>query len=322
MSVGQHRRTGARRSRRSLDQLQAVRVDRAAQLPRPRRHPAVRAVPHRRGRRGAGAHLPAARARLRAVPARPDPPADHARGDVHRVRLLLLLLHVLGASTPAGSSTSAIERLDLGADSFVVEVASNDGYLLQHFVRALASAAWAWSRRSTSARPRGRRACPRSPRSSPRRPAGRCASSTARPTWSASTTSTPTSPTSSASPRACGRMVADDGWVSIEVQHLLTLVEHTQFDTVYHEHFQYYTVLTGQRALASGGLTLVDVELLPTHGGSIRMWARPTRGRGRAEPGRARRAGRRDSRRACTPPRATTGSPRPSPACATTWSRS
>ncbi len=40
-------------------------------------------------------------------------------------------------------------------------------------------------------------------------------------------------------------MVADDGWVSIEVQHLLTLVERTQFDTIYHEHFQYYTLLTG-----------------------------------------------------------------------------
>src|SRR4029078_7474277 len=78
-------------------------------------------------------------------------------------------------------------------------------------------------------------------------------------------------------------MVADDGWVSIEVQHLLTLVEHTQFDTVYHEHCQYYTVLSGQRALASGGLTLVDVELLPTHGGSIRMWARPSEVAG--EPG-------------------------------------
>jgi hypothetical protein len=45
---------------------------------------------------------------------------------------------------------------------------------------------------------------------------------------------------------------------------------------LYHEHFQYYTLLTGQRALASGGLTLVDVELLPTQGGSIRMWARPS----------------------------------------------
>ncbi|HLU76209.1 MAG TPA: class I SAM-dependent methyltransferase [Nonomuraea sp.] len=70
-------------------------------------------------------------------------------------------------------------------------------------------------------------------------------------------------------------LVADDGWVSIEVQHLLTLIERNQYDTIYHEHFQYYTVASAQRALASGGLTLVDVELLPTHGGSIRLWARP-----------------------------------------------
>jgi hypothetical protein len=68
--------------------------------------------------------------------------------------------------------------------------------------------------------------------------------------------------------------------VSIEVQHLLTLVERTQFDTIYHEHFQYYTLLTGQRALESGGLSLVDVELLDTHGGSIRMWARPSEAAG------------------------------------------
>jgi hypothetical protein len=71
-------------------------------------------------------------------------------------------------------------------------------------------------------------------------------------------------------------MVADDGWVSIEVQHLLTLIELNQYDTIYHEHFQYYTVASAQRALASGGLSLVDVELLPTHGGSIRLLAQPT----------------------------------------------
>src|SRR5262245_20540185 len=71
-------------------------------------------------------------------------------------------------------------------------------------------------------------------------------------------------------------LVADDGWVSIEVQHLLTLMELNQYDTIYHEHFQYYTVASAQNALASGGLTLVDVELVPTHGGSIRLWARPT----------------------------------------------
>ncbi|MFI7637467.1 methyltransferase domain-containing protein [Nonomuraea sp. NPDC049400] len=70
-------------------------------------------------------------------------------------------------------------------------------------------------------------------------------------------------------------LVADDGRVSIEVQHLLTLMELNQYDTIYHEHFQYYTVASAQRALASGGLYLVDVELLPTHGGSIRLWAQP-----------------------------------------------
>jgi hypothetical protein len=70
-------------------------------------------------------------------------------------------------------------------------------------------------------------------------------------------------------------LVADDGWVSIEVQHLLTLFERNQYDTIYHEHFQYYTVASAQRALASGGLSLVDVELVETHGGSIRLFARP-----------------------------------------------
>lgn len=72
------------------------------------------------------------------------------------------------------------------------------------------------------------------------------------------------------------RLVSDTGWVVIEVQHLLTLVEHCQFDTIYHEHFQYYTVATARDALARVGLSVVDVDLMPTHGGSIRVWARPT----------------------------------------------
>ncbi|MGL5441477.1 MAG: class I SAM-dependent methyltransferase, partial [[Mycobacterium] stephanolepidis] len=75
--------------------------------------------------------------------------------------------------------------------------------------------------------------------------------------------------------RALRGLVADDGWVSIEVHHALNLIELGQFDTIYHEHFQYYTVLAAQRALAVGDLEVVDVELLDTQGGSIRVWARP-----------------------------------------------
>ena len=57
-----------------------------------------------------------------------------AGGDLHRVRLLLLLLRQLARATPATTPTLITERLGLGADSLVVELASNDGYLLQYFV--------------------------------------------------------------------------------------------------------------------------------------------------------------------------------------------
>ena len=69
-------------------------------------------------------------------------------------------------------------------------------------------------------------------------------------------------------------LLADDGWLSIEVHHALKLVHLAQFDTIYHEHFQYYTLFAAINALATAGLAVVDVELLPTHGGSIRIWAR------------------------------------------------
>lgn len=66
-------------------------------------------------------------------------------------------------------------------------------------------------------------------------------------------------------------LLAEDGTLTIEVQHLARLIEHGQYDTIYHEHFQYYTLLTLQRALALGGLVVLDVEELPTHGGSLRV---------------------------------------------------
>jgi hypothetical protein len=53
----------------------------------------------------------------------------------------------------------------------------------------------------------------------------------------------------------------------------MRLLEHTQFDTVYHEHFSYLSLLTASRILSSAGLRVVDVEELPTHGGSLRVFA-------------------------------------------------
>jgi SAM-dependent methyltransferase len=72
-------------------------------------------------------------------------------------------------------------------------------------------------------------------------------------------------------------LLAHDGWLSIEVPHLMRLVEFAQYDTIYHEHFQYYSLLTAQRVLATAGLAVVDVEELASHGGSLRLWARHER---------------------------------------------
>ena len=69
-------------------------------------------------------------------------------------------------------------------------------------------------------------------------------------------------------------VLAPQGVAVIEVQHLLRLIDRNQFDTIYHEHYCYYTVLAMQRLLAAHGLTVFDVEEIPTHGGSIRVYAR------------------------------------------------
>jgi C-methyltransferase C-terminal domain len=64
------------------------------------------------------------------------------------------------------------------------------------------------------------------------------------------------------------------GIVTFEFPHLLRLIEQNQFDTIYHEHFSYLSFLTVEKIFAHHGLILFDVEELPTHGGSLRIFAR------------------------------------------------
>jgi len=64
------------------------------------------------------------------------------------------------------------------------------------------------------------------------------------------------------------------GVVTIEFPHLMRLMAENQFDTIYHEHFSYFSFLTAERIFAAHGLTLFDVEELGTHGGSLRIYAR------------------------------------------------
>lgn len=70
------------------------------------------------------------------------------------------------------------------------------------------------------------------------------------------------------------RVLKPTGIVTMEFPHLLNLIQQNQFDTIYHEHFSYLSFGTVERIFASQGLTLFDVDELPTHGGSLRIYAR------------------------------------------------
>ena len=96
------------------------------------------------------------------------------------------------------------------------------------------------------------------------------------------------------------RVLAPEGVLTMEFPHLAKLIADNQFDTIYHEHFSYLSLVTVQRVFAAHGLRLFDVDELPTHGGSLRVYAcataaghAPPDGRARVEAllGRERAAG-------------------------------
>jgi len=69
-------------------------------------------------------------------------------------------------------------------------------------------------------------------------------------------------------------LLAPGGVITMEFPHLMRLMEENQFDTIYHEHFSYFSFLTAEKVFAVHGLTVFDVEELVTHGGSLRIYAR------------------------------------------------
>ncbi|MGX1804441.1 methyltransferase domain-containing protein [Nocardia sp. NPDC055321] len=168
----------------------------------------------------------------------------------------------------------ATRRLGLDAGSLVVEVASNDGYLLRHAVEAGIPCVGIEPSVNVGAAAR-ERGVPTITAFLDEDLAAEVRAEHGPANLVVANNVYAHIPDLLGFTRSLRALLADDGWLSIEVHHALNLVSLGQFDTVYHEHFQYYTVLSAQRALATARLTVVDVELLATHGGSLRLWARP-----------------------------------------------
>ena len=164
-----------------------------------------------------------------------------------------------------------IRRLDLNRDSFVIEVASNDGYLLRNFVRdgipclgveptdSTADAAvtigvpvlreFFGVEAATALAKQGKRA-----------------------DLIAGNNVYAHVPDINDFTRGLQIALKPGGTITLEFPHLLQLIDNNQFDTVYHEHFSYLSLGTVRSIFAAAGLRIVDVEELSTHGGSLRVY--------------------------------------------------
>ena len=169
----------------------------------------------------------------------------------------------------------AVDRLGLGASSFVVEVASNDGYLLQHVV-ARGVRCLGIEPAENVAEAAVDKGIPTEVVFLGEESGSKIASVHGPADLVVANNVFAHVPDIVDFAKGLRALVADTGRVSIEIPHLLRLIDGNEYDTIYHEHYSYLSLLTTQRALAAAGLTVVDVEELTTHGGSLRTWSAPS----------------------------------------------
>ena len=168
---------------------------------------------------------------------------------------------------------SMIQRCSLNSESLVVELASNDGYLLQHFLphgvpvlgidpaRNVAQAAMA-------------RGVPTLTEFFGSAVAARLAGEGRRADLIHGANVLAQVPDLNDFVAGVQTLLAPDGTATFEFPHLARLIEHLEYDTIYHEHFSYFSLHAVRTIFRAHGLELVDVEELPSHGGSLRAFFR------------------------------------------------
>lgn len=167
----------------------------------------------------------------------------------------------------------AIGRFDIGKDSLVAELASNDGYLLQYFhekdipVLGIEPAGTVAAR----ARERGVRT---EEQFFGNEVVGKLIEKYGQADLLIGNNVLAHVPDINDFVSAMKRFLKSDGVITMEFPHLLKLIEGNQFDTIYHEHFSYLSFTTVNKIFAHHDLVIFDVEELPTHGGSLRIFAK------------------------------------------------
>jgi hypothetical protein len=163
------------------------------------------------------------------------------------------------------------ERFGLGKDSFVIEIASNDGYLLQNFVQRGVPVLGIEPASNTAAAAREKgvesRVCFFGSET-----ARQLVSEGKRPDLLLGNNVLAHVPDVNDFVQGMKLLLKDTGVITMEFPHLVRLIAENQFDTIYHEHFSYFSFTTVKRIFARHGIRLFDVEELPTHGGSLRIY--------------------------------------------------
>jgi SAM-dependent methyltransferase len=163
-------------------------------------------------------------------------------------------------------------RLGLSRDSLVVEVASNDGYLLQHFVRK-GIPVLGIEPAANVAKVAVEKGIPTLVKFFGEATARELAAQGKQADLICGANVLAQVPKLNDFVKGLEILLKPGGIVTIEFPHLLRLMAETQFDTIYHEHFYYFSLVAAESIFSAHGLAIFDVDQIPTHGGSLRIYA-------------------------------------------------
>ena len=168
-------------------------------------------------------------------------------------------------------SESIIERLKLGSKSYVIEVASNDGYLLKNFVAAGIPCLGIEPTAGTAAAAE-QLGIPVLREFFGETLAKQIANTKQQADLIIGNNVFAHVPDINDFTLGLKAVLKPEGTITLEFPHLMQLIQQVQFDTIYHEHFSYLSLFTVSKIFAAAGLRIWDVETLPTHGGSLRIY--------------------------------------------------
>ncbi|WP_298952490.1 class I SAM-dependent methyltransferase [uncultured Methylobacterium sp.] len=168
-----------------------------------------------------------------------------------------------------------VERFEIGSKHRVVEIASNDGYLLQYFVQEGVPVLGIEPAQNVAAVARSKGIPTRvdffgEQTARTLRREGMQADLLIGNNVLAHV------PDLNDFVKGMAILLHDHGVITMEFPHVMRLYDECQIDTIYHEHFSYFSLITAEKIFAAHGLTIFDVEELPTHGGSLRIYAQKT----------------------------------------------